>query len=88
MTLIYVELLGARFNYISTREVAQMLRITPLAASRLVRQGKLPGVKIARVYMVPRAAVEQLANSYVPRRGRPRKKRKYTKRSPRWNTAV
>ena len=79
MTILYSELLKFRFSYITTGEVADLLGITPLAASRLVRQGRIPGVKVGRVYLVSREAVHQFARDYVPRRGRPRKKRKYTK---------
>ena len=46
MTNIYNELLHIRFDYMSTAEAASTLGITPIAASRLVRQGKIPGVKI------------------------------------------
>jgi len=49
-----------------------------------VRQGKIPGVKIGRFYVIPREAVEKFSTNYVPRRGRPKIKRKYTKRSPKW----
>lgn len=82
MTLIYGELLKARFEHLSTSEVAVALGITAQAASRLVRHGKLPGVKIGGVYMVPRDAMKEFARGYVPRKGRPRKKRKYTRKSP------
>ena len=81
---MYVELLETRYTYITTVEVAEILGITVAAASRLVRQGRIPGVKIGRVYLVPRASVQEFRKGYVPKRGRPRKKRKYTKRSPAW----
>ena len=74
------------YEYISTAEAAGILVITPLAASRLVRQAKIPGIKIAGVYLVSRVAVQEFAKGYAPLRGRPKKKRKYTKRSPKWNT--
>ncbi len=82
MTYIYGELLETRFNYITSKEAAEILGITHLGASRLVRQGKIPGVKIGRVYVIPRTAVLEYGKGYVPRRGRPRIKRKYTKKSP------
>ncbi len=85
MTVPDPELTLARSSYISTGEAAQILGIRPLAASRLVRQGKIPGVKIGRFYLVSRAFVEEFARTYEGRRGRPRTKRKYTKRSPIWN---
>ena len=82
MTFIYGELLETRFNYITSKEAAEILGITHLGASRLVRQGKIPGVKFGRAYVLPRTAVLEYCKGYVPRRGRPRIKRKYTKRSP------
>ena len=88
MTFSYEELLKVGFSYIGTKEVALVLGISPLAASRLVRQGKIPGIKIGGIYVVLRSAVLDFAKGYVPRRGRPRTKRKYTKGSPKWNTAA
>ena len=78
------ELLAASASFMSSTEAARILGITPEAASRLVRQGKLPGVKIGRSYVIPRESVDSFSIGYVPARGRPRAKRKYTKRSPKW----
>ena len=38
-------------------------------------------MKIGRFYVVSRESVEDFAKGYEPRTGRPRTKRKYTKRS-------
>ena len=57
----------------------------PLAIQRLIHQGKLPAQMIANRWVIPRQALAKFAEGYVPKRGRPRKKRKYTKRSPIWN---
>ncbi|MCX5991074.1 MAG: helix-turn-helix domain-containing protein [Chloroflexi bacterium] len=67
-------------TYITTTEVANILRINPKSAGFLARKGKIPAVKIANRWLIPKAAVEELAKTYVPRRGRPRSKRKYTRR--------
>ena len=72
--------------YISTTEVAKILSIDPKSAGALVRTGKIPGVKLANRWLVSRAFVEELAKTYHGQRGRPRTKRKYTKRSPKWQT--
>ena len=71
-------------TYLSSGDAARILGIHPLAIQRLLRDGRLPGEKIANRWLIPRSALEQLAKTYVPRRGRPRTKRKYTKRSPKW----
>ena len=78
------ELLAASASFMSSAEAARKLGITPEAASRLVKQGKLPGVKIGQSYVIPRESVDSFSIGYVPARGRPRAKRKYTKRSPKW----
>lgn len=70
--------------YISTTEAARILSIDPQSAGFLVRTGTIPGVKIANRWLVSRAFVEDMAKTYHGKRGRPRTKRKYTKRSPRW----
>ncbi len=71
-------------TYLSSGDAAKVLGIHPLAIQRLLRDGRLTGEKIANRWLIPRGALEQLAKTYVPRRGRPRTKRKYTKRSPKW----
>ena len=68
----------------SSSDAARELGITPEAASRLVRQGRLLGVKIGRSYVIPRESVDSFSIGYIPARGRPKTKRKYTKRSPKW----
>jgi excisionase family DNA binding protein len=78
------ELLAASASFMSSAEAARKLGIRPEAASRLVKQGKLPGVKIGRSYVIPRESVDSFSIGYVPARGRPKAKRKYTKRSPKW----
>ena len=77
-------MLGLNEGYMSTGEAARVLGAHPVAVMRLIHRGKLPGEKIANRWLIPRAAVEELAKTYVPKRGRPRRKRKYTKRSERW----
>ncbi len=73
-----------QFEYISSTEAARLLGASRYSIPRLVARGKLRGVRIARRWLVLKADVEELANTYVPKVGRPRQKRKYTKRSPRW----
>jgi len=68
-----------------TGEAARILGIHPLAVQKLIYRGQLPAEKIAYRWLIPRAAVEEFAKTYTPKRGHPRVKRKYTKRSPRWN---
>lgn len=60
--------------YMSSPQVARMLGITGVGVAQLVRQGKIPGVKIANRWLIPRAFVEEFARTYEGRRGRPRKK--------------
>ena len=71
-------------SYIPTSEAARILSIDPKSAGHLVRIGTIPGVKIANRWLVSRALVEEMAKTYIAQRGRPRTKRKYTKRSPVW----
>jgi len=67
-------------TYITTTDVANILGINPKSAGLLARKGKIPAVKIANRWLIPKAFVEEFAKIYVPRRGRPRRKRKYTRR--------
>ena len=79
-------MLGLNENFISSGEAARLLGIHPLAVQPLILRGQLPAEKIANRWLIPRKAVEEMAKTYVPRRGRPRTKRKYTKRSPKWQS--
>ncbi|MBI4234321.1 MAG: helix-turn-helix domain-containing protein [Chloroflexi bacterium] len=79
-------MLGLNDAYMSSGEAARVLRMHPLAIQRLILRGQLPGEKIANRWLIPRAAVEELAKTYVPKRGGPRRKRKYTRRGGRHDT--
>lgn len=73
-------------DYVSTVQAAQRLGCRRETVFCLVRAGKLPAGKLANRWLIPLKALEEFAKTYVPRVGRPRTKRKYTKRSPRWFT--
>jgi len=77
-------MLGLNDTYTSSAEVAKVLGMHPSAVQQLIHRGQLPGEKIANRWLIPREALEEFAKTYVPKRGRPRTKRKYTKRSPKW----
>ena len=71
-------------SYMSSADAAKLLGIHPLAIQKVINSGRLPAEKIANRWILSREVVEELAKTYVPKRGRPRKKRKYTKRSSIW----
>ena len=68
-------------RYMSCREAAGILGIHIDTVSRLVREGRIPGQMLSRRWIVLRTFVEEMAKTYEGRRGRPRKKRKYTRRN-------
>ncbi len=80
-------MLDLNHEFISTADAAQRLGIKQMSIHALIRQGKVPAVKIANRLLIPRQQLEEFAKTYVPKQGRPRQKRKYTKRSPKWQTA-
>ena len=61
-------------DYVSSPQAAKILRITYVGVAQLARQGKIPAVKIANRWLIPRAFLEEFARTYEGRRGRPRKK--------------
>jgi len=67
--------LDVNADYISSPQAAKLLRITYVGVAQLARQGKIPAVKIANRWLIPRAFVEEFARTYEGKRGRPRKKR-------------
>ncbi len=60
--------------YMSSPQAARILGITGVGVAQLIRQGKIPAVKIANRWLIPRAFVEEFALTYEGKRGRPRKK--------------
>ena len=64
------------------RWMTQILAIDQKSAGYLVRNGTIPGVKVANRWLVAKAFVGEMAKTYHGRRGRPRTKRKYTRRIP------
>ena len=67
-------------SYMPSAEAARILGVHPVAVAQLARKGKIRAVKIANRWLIPRAFVEEFAKTYIPRRGRPRQKRRYTRR--------
>jgi len=70
---------------VSCGEAAKILGAKHITVTQLCQRGRLPAVKIANRWLIPRDALDEFAKNYKPKVGRPRTKRKYTKRSPRWN---
>ena len=68
-------------QYVSSPEAANILGIHPFTIQKLLRGGKLPAEKMANRWLLKREDVEEFAKRYVPMVGRPRTKRKYTRRS-------
>ncbi len=66
--------------YLTGPEVAAILKMTHAGVAQLIRKGKIPAQKIANRWLVPRPFIEEFAKTYVPKVGRPRTKRKYTRR--------
>jgi len=56
-------------EFVDAREAAERLRIHPESVKRLIRQGKLPAIKIANKWLIRRDILEQFASTYDPRPG-------------------
>ena len=69
---------------VSSGEAAKLLGIHPYSIQKLIYSGALSAEKIANRWLIPRDELTEFAKTYSPNRGRPRTKRKYTKRSPIW----
>jgi len=70
---------------VSTSEAANVLGIHPLSIQKLIYSGALSAEKIANRWLIQKDELTEFAKTYNSSRGRPRTKRKYTKRSPIWN---
>ena len=71
-------------NYLCSTEAARLLGVKPVTVSQLCQRGQLPAEKFANRWVIDRQVLEEFAKTYNPNRGRPKTKRKYTKRSPIW----
>ena len=71
--------------YVGTKDAADKLGCRSETVSDLIHRGVLPGVMVAYRWLIPLEELDEFAKKYVPKKGRPRTKRKYTKRSPKWN---
>ena len=71
-------------SVISSAEAAAFLGIHPLSIQKLIYSGSLSAEKIANRWLIQRDELAEFAKTYNPNRGRPRTKRKYTKRSTIW----
>jgi len=71
-------------SVLSTSEAANVLGIHPLSIQKLIYSGALSAEKIANRWLIQKDELFEFAKTYNPSRGRPRTKRKYTKRSPIW----
>ena len=69
---------------VSSSDAADVLGIHPLSIQKLIYSGALSAEKIANRWIISRDELFEFAKTYNPHRGRPRTKRKYTKRSPIW----
>lgn len=67
-------------EYMTSAEAARVLGIRQDTVSRLAREGKIPAEKIAKTWLIRRAFIAEMVKNYKGRPGRPRQKRKYTRR--------
>ncbi len=57
-------------DYLSTGPAAHRLQVSTEQVRRYIRDGTLPAVRGAQWFLIPRAAVEQLAAQRAQRRAR------------------
>jgi len=65
----------------SSAEAASVLGIHPLSIQKLIYNGSLSAEKIANRWLISRDELTEFARTYNPQKGRPKTKRKYTKRN-------
>lgn len=56
-------------QYADVTQVSKRLRIHPESVRRLIRQGKLPAIKLGNKWLVEKSTLEQYASRYDPRPG-------------------
>ncbi len=58
-------------NLVTTHEAGSRLQVHPKTVSRLMRMGKLAGVKLANRWLVEESTLEEFGRTYVGKKGRP-----------------
>ncbi len=61
-----------RLNLTTPSEAALHLGVHHKTISRLMRQGRLPGVKVANRWLIDRDSFAVFSGSYVGKKGRPK----------------
>jgi len=61
-----------KLSLVTTYEAARELGVHPKTVSRLLRQGKLAGVKLANRWLIERATLETFSRHYIGKKGRPK----------------
>lgn len=56
-------------KYLDVLEASRVLNIHPESVRRLIRQGKLPGIRFSNKWLIERDVLEQFASHYDPRPG-------------------
>ena len=57
-------------EFLSTAEAARILGVHPVAVWQMLVQGRLPGMKVARNWIIPRDALLEFAKTYQKGPGR------------------
>ena len=65
---------------VSSAEAARVLGIHPLSIQKLIYSGAISADKIANRWLISRDELTEFAKTHNSNSGRPRTKRKYTKR--------
>ena len=59
-------------QYLTSPQVAELLDVDRTTIARLIRQGKLPAIKMANRWFVEKTKVLEFAETYFGRPGRPK----------------
>lgn len=61
-----------KLHLTTSYEVSRVLGVHPKTVSRLLRQGKLTGIKVANRWLIERDALEAFRKGYIGKKGRPK----------------
>ena len=61
-----------RLGLITAHEAAEELRIHRVTVDRLLREGKLTGVKLANRWLIDQSSLDNFRQHYIGKKGRPK----------------
>lgn len=62
----------SKLRLVTSYEAARELGVHHMSVTRLLRQGDIPGIKVANRWLIDRDTLEEFRKDYIGKKGRPK----------------